>query len=121
MVLASCAGVPSTTPAASATSAAPPGGGAVVNSDSIITGEIKTIRPMVTGYPWEADVLITGSQDVDRLPNPVKDKTGQVVTLKTNIDLSGFHSGQKITARVKYVGDVPLPGISLNIYDIRPA
>ncbi len=103
----------------SITTSTPPGNGAVINSDSIISGDIKDIRQETTGYPWEVDVLILSSQDVGNLPNPVKDKIGQVVTLKSETDMTGFRAGMKISARVKYVGDVPKPGISLLIYDIK--
>jgi len=97
----------------------PGGGGAVVQSDSIITGQIRAIRPQTTGYPWEVDVLIQSSESVDSLPNPTKDKVGQVITAKTDEALNSFKVGQTITARVKYVGDVPKPGISLYIYRIE--
>ena len=95
------------------------GGGAVINSDSIISGTIKAIHQQSTGYPWEIDVQIKTSQDVGSLPNPAKDKIGQVVTMKTDQDISKFVVGQNISARVKYVGDVPLPGITLYIYNIE--
>ena len=95
-----------------------PGGGAVINSDSIITGQIKAIRPEATGYPWEVDVLIQTSQNVGDLPNPTGDKIGQIITAKTDVNMNSFSVGQIVTARVKYVGDVPKPGISLYIYNI---
>lgn len=106
-------------PSISSTTPSPGGGGAVVQSDSIITGEIKAIRPQTTAYPWEIDVLIQSSESVGSLPNPTIDKVGQVITAKTDIDPSAFKVGQTISARVKYVGDVPKPGISLYIYDIK--
>jgi len=99
-----------------------PGGGVgatLVNSDSIISGEIKAIHQMTTGFPWEIDVLVLSSQDVDNLPNPTKDKIGQVITAKTDENVSALKTGQKITANVKYVGDVPKPGITLYIYNIK--
>jgi hypothetical protein len=95
------------------------GGGALVNSDSIITGEIQTIHSQSTGYPWQISVRIASTQNVDDLPNPMADKVGQVVALQTDQDLSAFSMGQSITARVKYVGDVPKPGITLYIYEIK--
>ena len=94
-------------------------GTTVVNSDSIITGEIKAIRKMTSGYPWEVDVMILSSEDSGSLPNPTKDKVGQVITVKTDEDMSSFKSGQKISANVKYVGDVPKPGITLYMYNIK--
>jgi hypothetical protein len=107
-----------TTTTSTTTITSPGGGGAVVNSDSIITGQIQAIRSQAAGYPWEVDVLVLSSENVDDLPNPTSDKLGQVIAAKTDEDLKGFQAGQQISARVKYVGDVPLPGISLYIYDI---
>ncbi len=101
------------------TTAPGPGGGAVVNSDSFITGKIVAIRSESTGYPWQIDLQILTTQDVGTLPNPVKDKIGQTVTLRTDQDLSSFKVGQTIQAHVKYVGDVPRPGIVLYIFDIK--
>lgn len=114
LMLSGCSGTGS-----AATTPSPGGGGAVVQSDSVITGEIKAIREKTTGYPWEVDVLVRSSENVDSLVNPTKDKVGQVITAKTDEDMSTFRAGKAITARVKYVGDVPLPGISLYIYNIR--
>jgi hypothetical protein len=111
--LAACSGPasPATTPS--------PGGGAVVQSDSVVTGEIKAIRQQTSGYPWEVEVLVRTSEDVGGLVNPTKDKVGQVITARTDQDMSAFKVGQVITSRVKYAGDVPRPGISLYIYNIR--
>ena len=105
----------------SATSTGPGGvGTTVIQSNSLVTGEIKAIRSQSTGYPWEIDILVQSSTNVDDLPNPTADKVGKVVTARTDQDLSSFHMGQKISANVKYVGDVPKPGIILYIYDIKP-
>ncbi len=95
-----------------------PGGGTVINSDSVVTAKIQAIRQETSGYPWELDVLIQDSVDVGTLPNPTKDSIGKVVTAKTDQDMSPFKVNDVVTARVKYVGDVPRPGISLYIYDI---
>lgn len=104
----------------SACSVKPGGVGAtVIQSDSIVTGEIRAIRPQSTGYPWEVDVLVQSSEKVGDLPNPTADKVGQVITARTDEDLGSLKTGQKITANVKYVGDVPKPGISLYIYSIK--
>ncbi len=107
------------TPTISSTQTASPGGGAVVQSDSIISAQIKAIRKQTSGFPWEIDVLIQSSTDINNLPNPTKDKIGQVITTRTDEDLSAFKVDEVITARVKYVGDVPKPGISLYIYDVK--
>lgn len=115
---ASCSSGITTTTVTATTTPTGPGGGAVVNSDSIITGTIKAIRPQTTGYPWEVDVLIQSSQNVGDLPNPTSDKIGQVVTLKTDQDMTLFTVDQSIFAKVKYTGDVPKPGITLYLYKI---
>jgi hypothetical protein len=95
------------------------GGGAVINSDCILTGTIENISAQTTGYPWEINVRIATTQNVDDLPNPVADKVGQVVTMKTDENISSFKVGQSISAKAKYVGDVPKPGITLYIYNIK--
>jgi hypothetical protein len=105
---------------APATTVSGPGGGAIVNSDSVVTAKIQAIRKTATGYPWELDVLIQTSTDVDNLPNPVKDSVGKVITARTDQDMAPVQAGQVVTARIKYVGDVPKPGITLYIYNIAP-
>ncbi len=95
-----------------------PGGGAVINSDSIVTAKIQAIRHPASGYPWELDILIQDSVDVGSLPNPTKDDVGKVITVKTDQDMAFFKVSDTVTAKVKYVGDVPRPGITLYIYDI---
>ena len=94
-------------------------GTTVIRSDSNITGEIKAIRHQSTGFPWEIDVLVLSSENVDDLPNPTADKVGQVITSRTDEDVSALQVGQKISAGVQYAGDVPKPGIILYIYDIK--
>jgi hypothetical protein len=96
-----------------------PGGGAVVNSDSVITAKIQSITRQSTGYPWKLDILIQASSDVDSLTNPTKDSIGKVITVQTDEDISAFKMGDIVTARVKYTGDVNIPGgIKLYIYNI---
>jgi len=122
VVLTACTSAPAPSPTPTPTptpTPSPGGGGAVVRSDSIITGEIRAIRQQTTGYPWEVDVLVQSSVSVDSLPNPTMDKVGQVITAKTDEDVSSLKAGQMITTRVKYVGDLPQPGISLYIYTIE--
>ena len=111
---------PSLTPTATSTITTPggPGGGAVINSDSIVAAQIKAIRQQTSGYPWELDVLIQRSTDVGSLPNPTKDSVGKVITVKTDLDVASYKVNDTISARVKYVGDVPKPGITLYIYEI---
>jgi hypothetical protein len=114
--------IPTITPGPSPTSPVPggPGGAAIVNSDSIVTGKIIAIRPQTTGYPWELDVLIQNSVDVGNLPNPTKDNVGKVITVKTDQDMNVYKVNDMVTARVKYVGDVPKPGITLYMYNFVP-
>ena len=95
-------------------------GGAVINSDSIVTAQITSISRQDTGYPWKVDVLIQNSVDVDNLPNPTKDSIGKTITVQTDQDMTTYKEGDVVTARVKYVGDVPKPGITLYMYDISP-
>jgi hypothetical protein len=93
-------------------------GGAVINSDSIVTAKIQAIRPQTSGNPWDLDILIQTSIDVGSLPNPTKDSVGKVITVKTDQDMTSFKVNDNISARVKYIGDVPKPGITLYIYNI---
>jgi hypothetical protein len=64
-------------------------------------------------------VLILISANVSDLPNLTGDKVGQVVTVKTDQDMSSFSVNQTISARIKYVGDVPKPGITLYMCYIK--
>jgi hypothetical protein len=98
-----------------------PGGGAIINSDSLVTAQIQAINKQASGYPWQLDVLIQSSVDVGTLPNPTKDSVGKVISVKTDQDMTTFKVNDAITAKVKYVGDVPLPGITLYIYNIALA
>jgi hypothetical protein len=107
---------PSTTPPVS------PGGpitGTVINSDSVITANIQAIRKQTTGYPWEIDIIVLTSANVDSLPNPTAGDIGKMVTVKTDQDMSAFQANQIVTGRVKDVGDVPKPGITLYMYSIN--
>ncbi len=110
----SCGSAAATTPVTS-----PGGSGAVVNSDCIITAEIKAVRAQTTGFPWEVDILVKTSQNVGDLPNPTKDSVGSVITVKTNENMALYKTGDIITGRVKYTGDVPKPGITLELYDVK--
>jgi len=102
--------------AASTTSTTP---ATVINSDSIITGDIQTIRAQTTGYPWELKVRISSTQNVGDLPNPMADKVDQVVILKTDEDITSFSPGQSISAKVKYANDVSQSSIILYVYNIK--
>lgn len=93
-----------------------PNGGAVINSDSIVTAQIKESRKQSSGYPWEADVLIQTSVDVGTLPNPTKNSIGKVVTVKTDTDMNLFKIGDVVTAKIKNTGDVNTPGGGITLY-----
>jgi hypothetical protein len=116
--LAGCANTTTTT----ATTIAPggPGGGTIINSDSIINAKIQAIFQQTSGYPFELDILVQSSENVGTLPNPTQDSVGKVITVKTDEDISKFKVNDLVAAKVKYVGDVPKPGISLYIYNITP-
>ncbi len=60
-------------------------------------------------------------QFVMQFNEATKDKVGQVITCNTDQDVSSLKVGQVISANVKYVGDVPKPGITLYIYNIKAA
>ena len=93
-------------------------GRSLVQNDSIITGEIKAIKSMATGYPWEIDVQVTSSQNVVILINPTIDKVGQIVQFRADVSTKGLTPGQVITAHAKLTGDVEI-GTILYIYDIQ--
>jgi len=113
-----CKSKPTTT-TITATTTANPIGGALVNSDSIVTAKIQTIQKQITGYPCAVDVLIQSSVDVDSLVNPTKDSIGKVITVKTDQDMTSFKTGDVVTAKVKYTGDVNTPGgVNLYMYNI---
>ena len=121
-ILTACSKTPSptTVPPTTTPVVGGPGGGAIINSDSVVTAQIQAINKQTSGYPWQLDVLIQSSVDVGTLPNPTKDSIGKVISVKTDQNMTSFKTNDVITARVKYVGDVPLPGITLYIYNIAP-
>jgi hypothetical protein len=64
------------------------------------------------------DILVQSSADVGTLPNPTKDSIGKVITVKTDEDMTKYKADDVVTAKVKYVGDVPKPGITLYLYQV---
>jgi hypothetical protein len=102
----------------SSTTPGGPGGSAVINSDSIITAEIKAIREQSAGFSWEVDILVKTSENVGDLPNPTRDSIGKVITVKTDENMTVAAVGDIIKAKVKYTGDVPKPGITLYLYEV---
>ena len=95
-------------------------GGEVINSDSIITAKIQSETLQTSGYKWSVDILVQDSVNVSDLPNPTKDDVGKTITVVTDDDMTPYIVGDVITARVKYAGDVPKPGIVLYMYDVAP-
>jgi ABC-type oligopeptide transport system substrate-binding subunit len=94
-----------------------PGNGAVINSDSVDTVKIVSISAQTTGYPWLLDVVIDSTSNVGTLPNPVATSVGNTVTVVTDQDMSKYKVNDIITAKIKYAGDVNIPGgIRLYLY-----
>ena len=95
-----------------------PDGGAVINTDSIVTAKIQSIAK-ASADTWKLDVLIENTLGVNNLPNPVKDSVGKVVSVMTDQDMTSYKVNDVVTAKIKDVGDVDLPGaIVLYIYDV---
>lgn len=95
-----------------------PSGGAVINTDSIVTAKIQSIAK-VSASSWELNVLIENTLSMNDLPNPVKDSVGKVVSVMTDQDMTSYKVNDVVTAKIKDVGDVDLPGaIVLYIYDV---
>ena len=92
---------------------------AIITSDSVITATIKAIRQESTGYPWEVDILVNSSASVGDLPNPTQDSIGKIISVKTDENMAKFKAADNINAKVKYTGDVPRPGITLYLYNVR--
>ena len=42
--------------------------------DSTITGQLNALRKHSSSYPYDMDITVLESQDVNNLPNPTKDK-----------------------------------------------
>jgi hypothetical protein len=96
-----------------------PGSGAVVNSDSVVTVKIQSIIKQSTGYPWKLEVLIQNTQNVGTLTNPVKESVNKVVTVVTDQEMTSFKVNDVVSAKIKYVGDVNIPGgIGLYMYEV---
>jgi hypothetical protein len=94
-------------------------GSALMNSDSIVTAKIYSVRKQSLGFPWELDVLIQNSIDVKSLRNPTKSSVGKLTNVFTDQDMTGYKEDDVVTARVKYAGDVNIPGgIILYMYNV---
>ena len=98
-----------------------PGNGSVINSDSVNTVKIISITAQTTGYPWLLQVLIESTAAVGTLPNPVASSVGSTVTAVSDQDMSKFNVNDIIKAKIKYTGDVNIPGgIRLYLYSATP-
>lgn len=121
LVLSAAACKSSTTTPTATSTAITPGNGAVINSDSIDTVQIVDINPQSTGYPWQLDVVIESTVSVGTLFNPVALNVGDVVSVVTDQDMSTFNANDVVTAKIKYAGDVNIPGgIRLYMYHVAP-
>jgi hypothetical protein len=111
----------SSTTATSTSPVISPGKGEVINSDSIDTVQIVDINAQSTGYPWQLDVVIESTVSVGSLFNPVALNVGDVVSVVTDQDMSKFNANDVVTAKIKYAGDVNIPGgIRLYMYNVAP-
>ena len=88
-------------------------------SDSTITAELRGIRKHMSGYTYEIDFLVTSSKDVGTMPNPTKDKVGQVITAQTNENLKELEPGEDFTANVKLVYDAAKTGTIFYVYNVK--
>ena len=119
LILSTAACKSGSTPATSTSTAISPGKGEVINSDSIDTVQIVDINPQATGYPWQLDVVIESTGSVGTLFNPVALNVCDVVSVVTDQDMSKFNANDVVTAKIKYTGDVNIPGgIRLYIYNV---
>jgi hypothetical protein len=119
LMLSSAACKSSGTTATSTSTAISPGKGEVINSDSIDTVQIVDINAQSTGYPWQLDVVIESTSSVGALFNPVALNVGDVVSVVTDQDMSKFNANDVVTAKIKYTGDVNIPGgIRLYMYNV---
>ncbi len=106
--------------ACTATAATTTSGGAlVVNSQAAITARIIEVESNPSGYPWRIDLQLLSAQNVNDLPNPVSSQVGLEIIAYTDQNVNDLRAGQSVSARVKLTGDVPQPGITLYIYDIK--
>lgn len=94
-------------------------------SDSAITGVVKGLRKhasgysYVSGYSYALDFLVDSSKDVGTLPNPTKDKVGQVITAETNENLKELEVGEEFTANVKLVYNESKTGTIFYVFNVK--
>ena len=91
-------------------------GAPIVDNRATIRGEVNKVTKLATGG-WQVEVLLQQVNNVSELPNPVSDKLGQVVNLRTDEDTGNLKTGQVITGTVRLTGDVER-GVYLYLSDI---
>lgn len=87
-----------------------------IHNDSLVSGKIAAIRPSTSGFPWEIDLQIDSSQDVNYLANYTRDKVGQVITTRTDQDVRLLKVGDYLTAHVQMATE---PGTSRTFFYIH--
>jgi len=88
-------------------------------SDSLVKGELKGLRKHNSGYLFDLDFIVTSSGDSGTLPNPTKDKVGQLITAWTNENLKELEVGEDFTANVKLVYDASKTGTIFYVYNVK--
>jgi hypothetical protein len=77
----------------------------VIPNDSIISGQIVSVAPSPEPFPWQVQLILVDSKDVEGYINLTKSKLGQTVVAKTKDDMASFKAGDRISARFKLAGD----------------
>ena len=83
----------------------PPVSVPVIPNDSIISGQIVSVAPSPEPFPWQVQLILVDSKDVEGYINLTKSKLGQTVVAKTKDDMASFNAGDRISARFKLAGD----------------
>jgi hypothetical protein len=63
-----------------------------------VTGNLVAVRVSKGVYPWELDIKLAEAGDVIGYANPLKGKSGEVITAKTLKYMLGFTIGQGVSA-----------------------
>jgi len=77
----------------------------VIPNDSIVTAKIIDLINVPHDSIWEITIEIKTSEDVPGLANITKSMIEEIITVKTNDDLSRLEKGQIIIAHVELKGD----------------
>ncbi|MFC1910607.1 META domain-containing protein [Chloroflexota bacterium] len=83
----------------------PPMGVPAAPNDSIVTAKIIDVINVSGDFPWEMVIEIQGSEDVAGYLNATRQQIGEMITAKTQEDMSKFEKGQTIRANVRLEGD----------------